>query len=109
MPCTCGTPPECCSGSNFPMSSGISKDIKKYHMDPPSAFNCYAHYLQTQKGYTKVDSRAFRPPDGGPIMVLTKKSRFGGELRGGKRGENSTQRSPTRYMPKRRYGGIITG
>jgi hypothetical protein len=106
---TCGTPVEYCSGSSFPMSKGISDTIRKYHVDPVQAFKCYSRYLQKTLGYTMVDSRAFSPPDGGPVQVLTKKIRFGGELRGGKRGENSTQRSPTRLMPKYRSGGIVTG
>jgi len=38
-----------------------------------------------------------RPPDGGPILVLSKKSKFGGRMRKGKAG---------RVMPER-GGGVV--
>lgn len=55
-----------------------------------------AHHLKAQ-GYIPVGAREFLTPGGGPVLVLSKKSKFGGRLRNGKLGE--------RLMPKR--GGIV--
>lgn len=65
------------------------------HASHEAAFTCHSNHL-LKTGYTKVDSRAFAPPDGGPIRVLTKRSRFGAVLRNGKEG--------TRVMAPKMFG-----
>jgi hypothetical protein len=91
----CGVPTEKCCGRNNNFSHGMK--CTKSHTLPQEAFACYAAYLLSL-GYTKVGSREFAAPDDGPIMVLSKKSRFGAVLRGGKEG---------RYMGKDLMGGAV--
>jgi hypothetical protein len=75
------------------------------HTSPEGAFNCHARHLVNDKGYEQIGPREFREPNGGPIRVLTKKSRFGGVLRGGKRGETGGGGSTAnRYNAKAPYG-----
>jgi hypothetical protein len=70
------------------------------HTTPEEAFYCYRGWLKRQ-GYTQIEgSRMMRPPDGGPIEILTKKSRYGTRLRSGKEG---------RVMANIRHGGIVVG
>jgi hypothetical protein len=89
----CGVPAEKCSGSLCKLNNGMRP--MQAHQSSESAFNCHKEFLLKQ-GYTIVDSRAFAPPNGGPIQVLTKKSRFGVRLRNGKEG--------TRNMAKKMFG-----
>lgn len=56
------------------------------------------------EGWEPIGPREFRPPNGGYIRVLNKKSRFGGRLRTGKAGEGGTTSS--RFMPDRGAGLI---
>jgi len=93
----CGTPDNECSGGNMRTSNSY-RGLRKAHGSHTEAFNCYKKYLLKQ-GYEQIGSREFRPPDGGPIRVLTKKSRFGGKMRKGKLGE--------RWMPKDHTSGLI--
>jgi len=66
-------------------------------------YNKYVFGKVKPKGapmYEDIGGRCFRPPDGGPIRMLTKKSRFGASLRLGKLGE--------RWMPKSRgRSGVV--
>ena len=101
----CGTPHEHCGGSSFALSHGLERTGgRRVHQTSEQSFNCYKHYLLSI-GYTQVDSRAFAPPvnedgsSGGPIHVMTKKSRFGSRLRPGK-GKRSMPSHP-------RTGGTI--
>lgn len=95
----CGVPIQDCRGSNYSTDQQLSK---KAHSSHEEAFKCYANYLMNVLGYTQIGSREFRK-EGHPVLVLTKKIRFGGRLRAGKEG--------TRYMPSSRAGtrGIIIG
>src|SRR6478735_8356039 len=93
----CGTLAEYCTGSLTPLNHGLEKLSLKSHSSSEESFKCAKRALLAQ-GYTQIDSRAFQPPDGGPIRVLTKKARFGGKMRNGKEG--------TRNMPHKRGGGI---
>lgn len=88
----CGTPLSHCTGSN---GGGVSGGLKgaKLHGSPEEAFKCHAKYMIAD-GYVQVGNREFCKGDG-PIVVLTKKSKFGAMLRGGKGG---------RYNPKGHYG-----
>lgn len=92
----CGTPKEFCGGSNTNVNRGLGSTIKT-HGSPEDAFLCYKRYLITQ-GYSTIGSRAFAAPDNGPVLILTKKSRFGAKLRNGK--------EATRNMAPR-HGGIL--
>lgn len=92
----CGVPTDKCIGSLSQLSNGIRRNPKT-HSSPEQAFKCYAKYLLTQ-GYIQVGPREFASPNDGPILVLTKKSRFGARLRGGK---------GARYMPEKMLGGTI--
>lgn len=57
-------------------------------------------YLIRKKGYVELGPREFLSPDGGPVLVLTKKCRYGGLFVTGKGGD-----SGKRFMPEvRRYG-----
>jgi hypothetical protein len=79
----CGVPDQYCQGSYTGASSGLKKS-KKLHGSPLEAFNCYANYLIKVEGCKQIGPREFARPNGGPIVVLTKKQRFGSRLRGGK-------------------------
>jgi hypothetical protein len=94
----CGVPSNECCGSAGKLSPGLSVGLKS-HADPEEAFDCYRAWLLRQ-GYRQVGGREFEAPDGGPILVLTRKRRFGALLRGGKEG---------RFMPGQFVGGSIIG
>lgn len=96
----CGVPKGDCGGTLLTTNRAL--DGVKGHGSPEDAFNCMRRHLLRQ-GYTQVGSRDFRPPDGGPIRVLTKKSRYGGKLRSGKEG---TRNMPTK-LAKHRHGGMV--
>lgn len=103
----CGVPFEYCEGGMKACSGGI-RDSRHYgtnavkaHGSRSSARLCYVHYITRALGYIRVGGREFRPPDGGPILVLTKAIRFGGRLRKGKQ---------DRVMPDDPHtGGLIFG
>ena len=97
----CGVPSNQCVGGNYPVNKGFH--INKVHNSPEEAFKCHARYLMSQ-GYTQIGSREFRPSDGGPIQVLTKKSRFGAAVRRGKGGEKGEK---TKRATFDRGGGTI--
>lgn len=100
----CGVPREHCSAplvAASAMMEGFDKRIKA-HGSSEEAFRCMAHYLVNVVGAEQIGSREFRMPDseGGGVRVLTKKSRYGAEVRTGK--------YPSRYMPGGPHaGGII--
>lgn len=91
----CGSPDHHCTGAPFVTDQQLRS--RKAHATSEEAFRCYAHHLLLD-GYTQIGSREFKPPGGGPVRLLTKKSRFGGNLRGGKE---------SRYQPERGAGLII--
>lgn len=97
----CGTPKEQCSAGLVGANNGLSGNIKA-HSTREEAFRCHVRHLLKQ-GYTRVGSREFASPNNGPVLVLAKKSHFGGVLRTGKKGEG--QHKGGRYMPER--GGIV--
>lgn len=93
----CGVPLGECRGSLTQASNGLGKGGRKMHSSPQEAASCQAHNLVTQ-GYAQVGPREFSKGDG-PIVVLTKKSRAGARVRGGK---------GSRYMPESKMtGGTI--
>ena len=82
---TCPTPKDKCTGSLIFVNNSLGKSMMA-HGSSEQAFKCYCQYLLSQ-GYKQVGSKEFEPPNGGPVLVLTKKSKFGGVLRPGKSGE----------------------
>jgi len=98
----CGTPNQHCSGSTLTTNTFLRSASPKGHPTHEAAYRCYRSYLIRELGYTDIGSRTFRPPNGGPLRVLTRKSKFGASLRLGKMGE--------RHMPKAkgRSGVIIS-
>ena len=103
----CGVPKASCSGSDRISSKGIRQGNSmsiRCHSTPEEAFRCMVNYLVHVQGYTRIGSREFSPPDGGPIKVLTKKARYGAELRGGKSGDVGTSKV---VMPKGAIAGIM--
>ena len=107
----CPTPELHCSGGTMARNAGIRYEKIKFHQSHPESFRCYVRYLIRVKGYTRIPymARCFRPPDGGPVMMLTKKSKFGAAMRTGKKGEGGTTKA-SRWMPytKGRSGLIIS-
>lgn len=77
----CGVPDQFCSGGVKAIENIVAK---RGHSSSEEAFRCKKNYLVQQLGYTQIGAREFRPPDGGPVLVLTKKSRYGGVVRRGK-------------------------
>lgn len=78
----CGTPKEQCGGSLLPTSDKW-KGSPKGHGSRQDAMRCYTRYLKSI-GYQQLGTREFAPPDGGPVLVLSKVTRFGGRMRKGK-------------------------
>lgn len=83
----CGTPENQCTGSHFDHSDKFRGPSKKIHSSRAEARRCHIRYLK-ENGYTQSPDNAseFIPEGGGPHLVITKVSRFGGELRAGKAG-----------------------
>jgi hypothetical protein len=98
----CGTPNRDCTGGRYVTDQLLPS---KAHGNRDEAFRCKVRYLKLQ-GYEQIGPREFRPPNGGPIEVLTKRSRFGARLRQGKTSEGGTI-SSARFQPERGAGTII--
>lgn len=98
----CGTPKQFCSGSNPHMSKSL--EGVKVHADSEQAFKCYARYLVKERGYERIGSREFKPPEG-YVLVLNKKSNFGGKLRKGKSPKKGA--AGNRFMAGKRTGGMV--
>lgn len=69
-----------------------------------AAFSCHRAYLSRQ-GYVVRDSRTMTSPSGA-VLVLTKPSRFGARLRGGK--GQRWMPNPVRKNQGRRGGTIVS-
>jgi hypothetical protein len=90
----CGVPEGKCSGT----LSRISKNWKgsqKTHASRDEAFECYVRHLLAQ-GYVRLGPKEFQLGDG-PILLVNKRSQFGGVMRQGK---------AERWMPRRGSGEI---
>ena len=92
----CGVPLNECGGAVMKTQSKLAG--VKLHGTRLQAFQCYTNFLK-RRGYVQVDDnvREYRHPEGGEIIMLPKKSKFGGEFRAGKEG---------RLMAKRGSGTI---
>lgn len=94
----CGVPKEFCSGGLAQLSNSLKGRGMMAHQTPMESFKCHANYL-LKTGYVRLSSREFQKKEGGPILILTKPSRFGSRMRPGK---------GTRSMPSNRTGGTIS-
>ena len=106
----CGTPSDFCCGAFTMFDAALGRcGRSKAHPTRVDAFKCYQKYLLS-KGYKKVGTREFLPPDGGPVLLLNRKGKFGGMLRNGKSGVKSLS-GRNRFMPKHlckhSLGGMI--
>lgn len=101
----CGVPKDKCAGSMSNVNAGLG-GTRKVHSSPQAAFSCHKNYL-LGLGYTLIDSRAFSPPDGGAVRILTKPSRFGAVLRNGKEGTRNMSNTKIRGGG-RRSGNIVS-
>lgn len=98
---SCGVDEHNCSGGKVVMNAALNTKIKKAHDSPEEAFRCRVHFLR-EAGWKQVGSREFKPPGGGPILVLTRKSKFGTRFRMGKNQDGQGHR----FEPKS-GGGFI--
>jgi hypothetical protein len=93
----CGVPLLHCTGAQTELDfAGQVFDTVKVHGTPQEAFACYAKYLVSVLGYTRIGGREFSPPGGGHVRVLTKPSRFGAPLR---RSKHELSASANRWLP----------
>lgn len=101
MATICQTPDKHCSAGYVQVNARMGKSAKA-HASNIEAFLCFKRYLVNVKGYTQIGGREFSPPgDDGPVLVLTKKIRYGARLRHGKQG---------RYQPADpHFEGVIIG
>lgn len=105
----CGCPKDVCNGAGAAATNAMGKFVKT-HASSKEAYNCYTSWLKSQ-GYTKVEntSNEFRPPNGGPILLINRPGKFGAILRQGKIGEKG--QTGNRVVPcnkgKRSSGGLI--
>ena len=76
----CGVSAENCIGTDAMVGGN---EFIKVHSTRDEAFRCMQRHLVTQ-GYTQIGPREFAPPDDGPVLLLNKRSKFGGVLRRGK-------------------------
>ena len=89
----CGVPSQYCTGGKYSTDQNLPD---RCHSSSTEAFRCMKRYLLLQ-GYEQIGPREFRPPDGGPIRVLRKRTKFGASLRAGKGGD--------RFMPDEKISG----
>ena len=94
MKYTCGVQSGC-TASVVKLSNRLQGQNIRAHGTRDEAFRCAQAELR-RLDYKRLSSRAWEPPDGGPIRILTKPIRFGYAFRKGKEG---------RFMPRR--GGFV--
>jgi len=99
----CGTPDHKCGGTTLQ----VDKRLRKVHASSEDAFACFRRYLISM-GYTSVGPRELASPDDGRVLVLTKKSKFGGALRVGKTADKSGKRLTFNWVHGH-TGGCIHG
>lgn len=96
----CGVPTKQCQGSTIIQNRGLTGKIARGHVTNEEAFECYRRWLISQ-GYERIGPREYALP-GEPILILTKRTKFGTRMRLGK----SQEGKGSRYMP-RSGGGLI--
>lgn len=93
----CGTQKEFCCGGLLKVNFAPTV---KAHSTSKEAFNCKRKQL-ISLGYSQIGNREFLK-EGEPVLILTKKSSFGGKLRKGKEAKESR-----RGVSYGRVGGLI--
>lgn len=68
----CNTPMDSCNGT-----PNKNPNMRKVHMTRKEARDCYIKYLVSKLGYTRLGTSQFKPPDGGPVLLLSKQSHYG--------------------------------
>ena len=101
----CGVNKADCTGDFTMLNSGMGKSMKT-HISSEDAFKCYSKFLIKQ-GYIRIGSREFFK-EGNPILVLTKKCRFGGILRRGKNLEGTGKSFCPKVYHQAKSGTIIS-
>jgi hypothetical protein len=73
----CNTPVNDCTGS-------LNKNggNHKIHTSRTEARQCYVRWLTKKQGYTRLKGTQFAPPDGGPVLLVTKQSKYGLRMKG---------------------------
>lgn len=84
-------------GGSREVSNGLRLKRGSIFQSSQEAYKSYAKFLVRELGYTQGPNRQFHK-EGEPVLVLTKPSRFGYRMKGGK---------GKRLMPKRGSGMII--
>ncbi len=81
----CPVPPQRCSGATLDSGPGGVKTggRRKVHASPSQVLDCERRYLR-EEGYEQLSPHDYRPPDGGPVMVLSRSP--GAIVRTGKAG-----------------------
>lgn len=97
----CGTPADKCTGGIAEVSHMLSPQIKRVHGSRTEAMRCHVRYLKSV-GYTQLGPHEFRL-NNGPVLVISKRIRFGGDLRPGKGGRNM----PTGHGQYHHTGGAF--
>ena len=95
----CPTPKDHCTGGKRLTNASMRQKGIRYHQTHNEAYKCYRRYLVVILGHEDMGNREFRPPGGGPRVMLTKKSRFGTSMRLGKEGG--------RWQPALHHGGTV--
>lgn len=93
----CGVPEGQCNGFAF-TTHNLWRGSRRAHGSREEAFRCHVRHLIAE-GFTQLGPREFKAPNGGPIRILTKRSRFGAEM--------YWTSEKTRFMPKN--PGIVIG
>jgi len=52
--------------------AGVGKGRSKYHKTPIEIHRCFARYMKAQ-GYEQLSRREYLSPNGGPIILISKK------------------------------------
>ena len=72
----CNTPFNDCTGGN-----NKNGGKRKLHSSRAEAFRCYTRWLKSQ-GYTQLKPTQYAPPDGGPVLLISKPSKYGLRMKG---------------------------
>ena len=68
----CPTPGVECNGSAVKAEHGTPGAMVNIHKTPGEVLACEARFLVSH-GYKRLGSRAFESPNGGPVLILSKK------------------------------------
>lgn len=100
----CGTPSSNCTGGITQLSHGIETKLSRTHSYSDEAHRCHMRYLMSL-GCKPMGARELENPNTGAVLILSKKSKFGGKLKPGKKGKDGSK--ATRFMPNNQTGGVL--